>query len=101
MEMVSLLHSLQFPMPDNDRKALEHQLEQYIRFLINNDFSRLVQLLYTVDVDEQKLKGVLLLQPERNAAAVITELILTRQAEKKQSRAQFKMAETDGDEERW
>jgi hypothetical protein len=65
MEMVSLLHSLQFPMPDNDRKALEHQLEQYIRFLINHDFSRLVQLLYTVDVDEQKLKGVLLLQPER------------------------------------
>ena len=101
MEMVPLLHSLQFPMPEKDRKALEHQLEQYIHFLINNDFSRLVQLLYTVDVDEKKLKRVLLQQPEKDAAAVITNLILTRQEEKRQSREQFKLAETDGDEERW
>jgi hypothetical protein len=76
-------------------------LEQYIQFLINDDFTRLVQLLYTVDVDEQKLRRVLLQQPERDAAAVITNLILTRQEEKRQSRAQFKMAETDSGEERW
>jgi hypothetical protein len=101
MEMVPLLHSLQFPMPDDDRKAIEHQLQQHINFLINHDFGRLVQLLYTVDVDEQKLKAVLLQQPERDAAAVITNLILTRQEEKRQSRTEYNMAETEGDEERW
>lgn len=101
MEILSLLQSLQFSMPQPERTELERKLAQHINYLINHDFGRLVQLLYTVDVDEQKLKSILLQQPEQDAAQIITELMLRRQEEKAQSRWQFNNLPVADDDERW
>jgi hypothetical protein len=101
MDVNTLLQTLQTPLHPNKKKALYSQLEEYINYLITNDFQRLVQLLYTVDVNEQKLKIVLQQQPERDAAAVITELLVQRQEEKAQTRQQFKEGWQGPEEERW
>jgi hypothetical protein len=60
-----------------------------------------VQLLYTVDVDEQKLKAILQQQPHKDAAAIIAELMLARQLQKAETRRRFNRAEAFDDEERW
>lgn len=101
MEIISLLQSLQFPMPDIEQNELKQKIGQQINYLITNDFNRLVQLLYTVDVDEQKLKQLLLQQPEQDAATVISGLIFSRYEEKTRSRQYFKTDSVIDADERW
>jgi hypothetical protein len=102
MEILSLLQSLDVALPEAEQQQVKQRLEDYINYLIANDFSRLVQLLYMVDVDEQKLKSILRQQPERDAAQVIAELIVTRQQEKARSRQWFAATSLRNDEEeRW
>lgn len=101
MEILSLLQSLQFSLPQAERAELERKLEHHINYLINHDFGRLIQLLYTVDVSEQKLKTILLQQPEHDAAQIITELILQRQQEKAQSCRRFNHMPIADDDEQW
>lgn len=100
MELNALLQTLQTALPEEDKKALESQLCGHINYLINNDFQRLVQVLYTVDVDEKKLKNLLALQPDKDAAEIIASLIINRQLEKSATRQHFKtdMAGDDEDE---
>ena len=102
MEILSLLQSLDVSLPEAEKQQLKQRLEAYIDYLINNDFNRLVQLLYIVDVDEQKLKGILLQQPEQDAAQIIAELLIKRQEEKACSRQWFTTPAPEMDnEERW
>jgi hypothetical protein len=101
MESELLLQRLQAPIPEAEKQEVKQQLETYINHLIDTDFARLVQLLYTVDIDEKKLKNLLREQPEKDAAALMTDLILTRQQEKAQSRQQFANKAKSDDEERW
>lgn len=101
METLLLLQSLQVEMPQRERAELEQKLEAHINYLINHDFRRLTQLLYTVDVDEQQLKITLLQQPEQDAAQIITRLILARQEEKRQTRQLFPNSRSADAEEPW
>src|SRR5215210_4343060 len=63
------------------RQALIGQLN----YLLLNDFNRLVQLLYRVDVDEEKMKKLLQDQPQTDAAVLIADLLIQRQKEKQQA----------------
>ena len=69
----------------SNEKALYEILVAQINELINNNYSQLLQLLYTIDVPEKKLKEKLKDNPEKDAAIIITDLILERQAQKKES----------------
>ena len=80
-----------------DRK----KLVRFISDLINHDFPRLVQLLYRVDINEQKLKRVLKENSETDAAELITDLVISRQQEKRLSREKNRGNKDIGDEERW
>lgn len=102
MEILSLLQSLEVALPEAEKQQVKQRLEEYINYLITNDFGRLVQLLYMVDVNEHKLKSILRQQPERDAAQIIAELIMARQEEKAHSRQWFAAAASNrDDEERW
>ena len=73
-----------------------------INDLINTDFQKLVSILYRMDVSEIKLKELLTENPGTNAAIIIADLMIERQAEKIRSRQQFnKQDENISDEERW
>ena len=66
-----------------------NDLITYINDCINHDFNKLVQLLYRIDVSEQKLKTILQSHPNEDAAKLIAEVIVARLAATKAARASF------------
>ncbi len=79
---------------------LKSQLISFINELINNDFNALIQLLYRVDVNEKKLKGILKQHQDVDASVLIADLIVERQLQKIASKKQFKPKENNNDD-RW
>jgi hypothetical protein len=61
----------------------------YINDCIQHDFNKLVQLLYRIDVSEAKLKYILQLNPNEDAAKLIAAVIIERLAATKAARASF------------
>jgi hypothetical protein len=85
-----------------DHSITRQALIEKINDLINNDFQKLVSILYRMDVSEIKLKQLLTENPGTNAAIIISDLMIERQAEKIRSREQFnKRDENIKDDERW
>jgi hypothetical protein len=64
-------------------------LEDAINELIKNDFSRLVQILYRIDVSEAKLKNILNLHPNEDAGKLIAQVVIERLAATKKARESF------------
>ena len=84
------------------REDLRQQLAAYFNELIQADFSRLVSLLYRVDVDEAKLRRRLAEFPDTDAGLVLADLFIERQAQKIQTRQSFQPGSSgDSEEERW
>lgn len=77
------------------------QLADFIRQLIDTDFTRLVQLLYRLDVSEQKIRSVLLENPGGDAGAMIAQLILERIEQREKNKQLFKPNSDIPEEERW
>ncbi len=90
----------------NDIISLEKlsfdELAAHINELIAKDFSKLVYLLYAVDVSEKKLKQILAEHPNEDAGKLIALMIVERQEQKRKSREQFKLPEQDiPEEDKW
>lgn len=68
---------------------LETLLAAKINTLINEDFSRLIQLLYRIDVSETKLKKLLRENNGSDADRLIARLILERQWQKIETRRKY------------
>ena len=98
-----LNQSLNIELPEKISLAeLEEMLATYINQLIQNDFEKLVSLLYRIDVSENKLKNLLQQYADENAGKIIAQLIIQRQQEKINSRKQFsKKDNTTSDDEKW
>ena len=77
-------HSLQ-----SIEQLSREKLIDYLNEFIKNDFSKVVQLLYRIDVSEQKLKKVLQENPDSDAASLIADLIIERLAAAKKARENF------------
>ncbi len=77
------------------------QFIDYIRFLIDTDFEKLVYLLYRIDVSEQKIKELLDNKSTTDAGEIIVNAIIERQKEKIDSRKHFRFDDTDSNEEKW
>lgn len=85
-----------------NEKELLLQVRQKINELIEHDFGKLVNILYRVDVSEQKLKKLLQSNSDKDAAAIITGLIIERQKEKIKSRKDTKLFnKPDDTEDKW
>jgi hypothetical protein len=83
--------------------AVEIQLAEKINTLIQRDFGALVQLLYRIDVQEQKLRRMLETNNGEDAGRLIARLIMERQWQKIESRRRYRQDDEPGesDEERW
>jgi hypothetical protein len=83
---------------DDWKKSLAAEIDR----LISTDFPTLINLLYRLDISEQKLKQLLKESAPADAAVIITDLIIERQVEKMLSREKFRGADNDiSEEERW
>ena len=85
-----------------DHSSLNRQLlADKINELLNNDFQKLVSILYRMDVSEIKLKLLLKDNPERDAAIIIADLMIERQVQKMKSRKETKNNNQIPDDEKW
>jgi hypothetical protein len=91
---------LQLPLQYYTYQQLQQELAEQINYLITHDFSRLISVLYRLDISEKKLK-VLLHQSSANAGDIIAEMIIERQLQKIASREAFKNNEKISDDEKW
>jgi hypothetical protein len=80
-------------------KLTTPNLELAINELIKNDFSKLVQLLYRIDVSEAKLKNILQAHPNEDAGKLIAVVVLERLAATKKARESFNTTNGIDDEE--
>ena len=77
-------------------------LGQNVNDLIVNDFQKLVSLLYRIDINEARLKGLLKEENHEDAGRVIADLIIERQLQKIKTRQQFKQKDENiSDAEKW
>jgi len=83
------------------KEEMKERLAQYLNYLLLHDFNKLVQILYRVDVNEQRLKELLQNHPGTDAAIIIADLLIQRQQEKIESRQSFKSNDNIPDEEKW
>ena len=84
--------------PFNEKELLS-QVREKVNELIEHDFGKLVNILYRIDVSEQKLKQLLRSNGDNDAAAMIAALIIERQMEKMKSRKDTKHFYKPGDTE--
>ncbi len=107
MEHAELMRLLQNELAIDlaDKKSdadIHRQLAAYINDLIENDFEKLITYLYRIDVNEQKLKNLLLQNPQEDAGNIIARLIIERQQQKIKSRKLFSQRDVEADEdEKW
>jgi hypothetical protein len=72
-----------------------------IRQLIDQDFPKLVQLLYRLDVPEGKLRQVLIENPEGDAGMLIAKMVAERIAQREKNKTMFPKQEDIPEDEKW
>jgi len=83
-------------------EALRQCIIEKVNDLILNNFAKLTELLYRVDVDEERLKNLLNNSGEKDAAEIITDLIIQRQIQKFENRKSFQSPDKDiPEDEKW
>ena len=81
------------------------QLKQYlighINKLLTNDFAALVQLLYRMDIPEEKLRYYLQENKDEMAAGIIAEMMIERQLQKAKRRRLFSKKLDIPEDDKW
>lgn len=77
------------------------QLVDAVNDLLVNDFNALVQMLYRLDVDENKIRASLAGNRGTDAAELIAGLLLERQIQKLEYRKSVKVGLPEDEGERW
>ncbi|MGZ3880671.1 MAG: hypothetical protein ACXVBF_05010 [Flavisolibacter sp.] len=95
------LLQLRNQLTETEKEGLKQQLIVHINDLLLNDFNRLVQILYRVDVSEQKLKNLLKDNPQTDAAVIIADLLIERQDQKIKTKQSFRSNDNIASEEKW
>ncbi len=70
----------------NNLDELQHRVERMVLYLLRKDLSRLLHILYRVDVDEQQVKKAMRTPSEEEVASLLAQLIIKRELQKAQTR---------------
>ena len=85
----------------NSADEFRIQLTTAIEELIRNDFSRLIHILYRLDVDEEKLKKQIKDNHVGRHAEIICNMIIERQLQRQDARKKSGGNENISEEEKW
>ena len=77
------------------------KLEAYINYLIQNNFQKLISILYKIDINENKLRELLQRDKDKNAGEIIARLIIERQLKKIDTPKNFINKDDIAGEEKW
>jgi hypothetical protein len=93
---------LAFKSPGGANDLWRSALSLRINELIQNDFQKLISILYRLDINEDRLMQLLKNYPGSDAGIIIGELIIERQLQKINSREAFRQDNPDINEnEKW
>lgn len=92
---------LEIPVEIISFDELKKVLSGIINYLITNDFSRLISVLYRLDISEKKLQQLLKKSINISAGEIIAEMIIERQVEKIKTRKLFPANNNYSNEEKW
>jgi hypothetical protein len=97
-KIISAIKSIQ----EIPKEKTREDLISLVNELINKDFHSLIQLLYRIDVNENKIRLYLHENSDKDSASIIADLIIERQLQKIESRKKFNQKNDAGDhEEKW
>ncbi|WEK20784.1 MAG: hypothetical protein P0Y49_06495 [Candidatus Pedobacter colombiensis] len=68
---------------------LRERLVEAFAYLLDNDISKMMNILYRTDVNEEKLKGLLISNSNLPSAEVIADAYISRQKEKVETRKKY------------
>lgn len=91
---------LEIPSCNADEQRILEIIAQKINEWIHTDPAKLLQILYRLDIHEEKLKLQLSSQKE-NAAVMIAKFIMERERQKAESRKIFRNFPDVPDTEKW
>ncbi len=77
------------------------QLADYVNEMIVHDFTGLLNLLYRLDVSEDKIRKLLNEMQQEDAGRIIAATIIERQLQKIQSRAAYKQPGEIPEADKW
>ena len=102
-QAVTEFHKLSL-LPTSQHITYE-QVKQYLIIRINqllkDDFAALVQLLYRMDIPEEKLRYYLQENKDEMAAGIIAEMMIERQLQKAESRRLFSKKLDIPEDDKW
>ena len=81
---------------DEIRSALTDR----INYLITHDFNKLLAILYRIDINEKLLRTKLETE-EKDAGAVIADMIIERQIQKLKTKQEFRPDQNISGEDKW
>ncbi len=104
----TLIHKFDLEQAHEDistEEMLKSWLATEIEYLIERDFSALMQLLYRIDINEKLLKSKLQNNTLADSGVVIAELIIQREKQKLEWREKFKnsnpFSDSEDEVEKW
>ena len=90
LKSLNTIISRDFEIEDLVSEALlRARLVEAFAYLLDNDISKMMNILYRTDVNEEKLKKLLISNSELPSAKVIADAYLTRQKEKIETRKKY------------
>lgn len=90
LKALSIIVGKDFEVEETWTEAqIRERLVQAFAYLLDNDISKMMNILYRTDVDEEKLKSLLISNSELPSAEVIAEAYLRRQKEKIETRKKY------------
>ena len=69
---------------------LREKLEKIVAYLLDNDFERLLNAMYRLDINEDKFKIALSGMGKKVISAEITDLIISREIQKLKTRMKYR-----------
>ncbi|MHA6249406.1 hypothetical protein ACXYMU_15800 [Pontibacter sp. CAU 1760] len=76
-------------LASRDLEALHYKVAHVVQRLLENDFNRLLHILYRIDVEERKVKEAMLAEEPEIVADRITRLILKRELQRAEIRFRY------------
>ncbi|HMO61913.1 MAG TPA: hypothetical protein PKC39_06680 [Ferruginibacter sp.] len=92
--------ALQLPDAING-ETLQQQLSAHINHMIVHRFEALINLLYRIDINENKIKLLLQEAGHQDAGGIIAAAIIERQLEKINTRKKMKNDNNIPEDEKW
>ena len=98
---LQLAQTWEIKTQESNATEFEAQLAARINQLVNEDFNKLISILYRLDIDEHALRKLLQNNAE-DAGTIIAGMVIQRQLEKNKSRREFRQRDENIDEaEKW